>query len=83
MTSSLSFINMPILAYSNEIQNAVLIIHGEKAHSRYFSEDAFKKLKGSNKELLIVKDASHVDLYDNMEKIPFSKIEEFFHTYLK
>lgn len=83
MTSSLSFINMPILAYSNEIQNAVLIIHGEKAHSRYFSEDAFKKLKGSNKELLIVKDASHVDLYDNMEKIPFNKIEEFFHTYLK
>lgn len=83
MTSSLSFINMPILAYSNEIQNAVLIIHGEKAHSRYFSEDAFKKLKGSNKELLIIKDASHVDLYDNMEKIPFNKIEEFFHTYLK
>lgn len=83
MTSSLSFINMPILAYSSEIQSAVLMIHGEKAHSRYFSEDAFKKLKGSNKELLIVKDASHVDLYDNMEKIPFSKIEEFFHTYLK
>ena len=83
MTSSLSFINMPILAYSNEIQNAVLIIHGEKAHSRYFSEDAFKKLKGSNKELLIIKDASHVDLYDNMEKIPFNKIEEFFHTYFK
>lgn len=83
MTSSLSFINMPILAYSNEIQNAVLIIHGEKAHSRYFSEDAFQKLKGSNKELLIIKDASHVDLYDNVEKIPFNKIEEFFHTYLK
>lgn len=83
MTSSLSFINMPILAYSNEIQNAVLIIHGEKAHSRYFSEDAFQKLKGSNKELLIIKNANHVDLYDNMEKIPFNKIEEFFHTYLK
>lgn len=83
MTSSLSFINMPILAYSNEIQNAVLIIHGEKAHSRYFSEDAFQKLKGSNKELLIIKDASHVDLYDNVEKIPFNEIEEFFHTYLK
>ncbi|MDE7315399.1 MAG: alpha/beta hydrolase, partial [Mucispirillum sp.] len=83
MTSSISFINMPILAYSNEIQNAVLMIHGEKAHSRYFSEDAFKKLKGSNKELLIIKDANHVDLYDNMEKIPFSKMEAFFHTYLK
>lgn len=83
MTSSLSLINMPILAYSNEIQNAVLIIHGESAHSRYFSEDAFKKLKGENKELLIVKDATHVDLYDNLEKIPFDKIESFFNKNLK
>ncbi len=74
---------MPILSYSNEIQSAVLIIHGEKAHSRYFSEDAFKKLKGKNKELLIIKGANHVDLYDNMEKIPFNKIEDFFNTYLK
>ena len=68
---------MPILAYSNEIQNAVLMIHGENAHSRYFSEDAFKKLKGDNKELLIIKGANHVDLYDNLEKIPFDKIETF------
>lgn len=83
MTSSLSFINMPILTYSNEIQSAVLIIHGEKAHSRYFSEDAFKKLKGKNKELLIVKDTNHVDLYDNLEKIPFDKIEAFYKEYLK
>lgn len=74
---------MPILQYSSEIRNAVLIIHGEKAHSRYFSEDAFKKLKGDNKELLIVKDANHVDLYDNLKKIPFDKIETFFKTYLK
>ena len=74
---------MPILAYSNEIHNAVLMIHGEKAHSRYFSEDAFKKLKGDNKELLIVEGANHVDLYDNLEKIPFDKIEKFFNTYLK
>lgn len=78
MTSSLSFMNMPILAYSNEIKNAVLMIHGENAHSRYFSEDAFKKLKGDNKELLIIKGANHVDLYDNLEKIPFDKMEEFF-----
>lgn len=78
MTSSLSFINMPILAYSSEIKSAVLMIHGENAHSRYFSEDAFKKLKGNNKELLIVKGASHVDLYDNMDKIPFDKIDIFF-----
>lgn len=82
-TSSLSLINMPILQYSDEIQSAVLIIHGEKAHSRYFGEDAFKKLKGDNKELLIVKDANHVDLYDNLEKIPFDKIESFFKEYLK
>ena len=78
MTSPLSFMNMPILCYSDEIRNAVLIIHGEKAHSRYFSEDAFKKLKGDNKELLIIEGANHVDLYDNMEKIPFNKMEEFF-----
>lgn len=78
MTSSLSFINMPILTYSNEIQSAVLLIHGENAHSKYFSEDAFKKLKGSNKELLIIEGANHVDLYDNLEKIPFDKIESFF-----
>ena len=82
-TSSLSMINMPILSYSDEIRSPVLIIHGEKAHSRYFSEDAFKKLKGSNKELLIVKDANHVDLYDNLEKIPFEKIVEFFRKNLK
>ena len=82
-TSSLSLINMPILAYSNEIHSPVLVIHGEKAHSRYFSEDAFKKLKGKNKELLIIKDANHVDLYDNLEKIPFTKIVEFFRNNLK
>ncbi len=82
-TSSLSLINMPILSYSDEIRSAVLIVHGEKAHSRYFGEDAFKKLKGNNKELLIVEGANHVDLYDNLEKIPFDKIEEFFKLYLK
>lgn len=84
VTSSLSFINTPLLAYSDEIRSAVLMIHGEKAHSRYFSEDAFKKLKGNNKELLIIPGASHVDLYDNQAGvIPFDKIERFFYTYLK
>lgn len=83
MTSTLSLINMPILAYSDEIKSAVLVIHGEKAHSRYFGEDAFKKLKGDNKELFIVEGASHVDLYDNLEKIPFDKIESFFKENLK
>ena len=82
-TSSLSFINMPLLSYSDEIRSAVLMLHGEKAHSRYFSEDAFKKFKGSNKELQIIPDASHVDLYDNLEVIPFDKIEQFFREYLK
>ena len=82
-TSALSFINMPILAYSDEIRNAVLLIHGEKAHSRYFSEDAFKKLKGANKELLIIPGANHTDLYDNLGKIPFDKIEAFYREYLK
>ena len=84
-TSSLSFMNMPILAYAGEIESAVLLIHGEKAHSRYFSEDAFKKLKGDNKELLIIPGAVHTDLYDGGGKnaIPFDKIEEFFKNYLK
>lgn len=77
VTSSLSFLNMPILAYAHEIESAVLIVHGEKAHSRYFGETAFKKLQGDNKELLIVPGASHVDLYDNMEKIPFGRIVDF------
>lgn len=82
VTSALSFTNMPLLAYADEIESPVLIIHGEKAHSRYFSEDAFKKLKGNNKELLIVPGANHTDIYDNMDKIPFHKIAAFFHKYL-
>ena len=83
-TSSLSFINMPILAYSDEIRSAVLVVCGEKAHSRYFSEDAFKKLTGDNKELLVVEGAVHTDLYDGGGKdaIPFDKIESFFDQYL-
>ena len=83
-TSALSFINTPLLAYSDEIRHAVLMIHGEKAHSRYFSEDAFKKLKGDNKELLIIPGATHVDLYDNQAGvIPYDKIEAFFKEYLR
>ena len=82
-TSALSFMNMPILAYADEIRNAVLVIHGEKAHSRYFSEDAFKKLQGDNKELLIIPGAVHTDLYDQTDIIPFDKLTEFFTEYLK
>lgn len=83
MTSVLSFMNMPILTYSPEIKSAVLLIHGENAHSRYFSEDAYKKLKGDNKELMIIKGANHVDLYDQVDKIPFDKIDAFFKDNLK
>jgi len=78
VTSSLSFINIPLLRYSDEIRGAVIMIHGEKAHSCYFSRDAFKNLKGDNKELLIIPEASHTDLYDQMSIIPFDKIAEFF-----
>lgn len=69
---------MPLLAYAGEIRSAVLLVHGEKAHSRYFSEDAFKKLSGDNKELLIVPGASHTDLYDQVDIIPFDRIKAFF-----
>lgn len=82
-TSALSFINMPILQYSDEIRSAVLVMHGEKAHSCYFSRDAFAKLKGDNKELLILPDTVHTDLYDVKNKIPFDKLESFFREYLK
>ena len=85
MTSSLSLINQPILQYADEIRTPVLIVHGEKAHSRYFGEVAFKKLKGDNKELFIVNGANHVDLYDGGDKnaIPFDKIESFYKENLK
>ena len=83
VTSSLSFLNMPILQYSSEIRSAVLLVHGEKAHSRYFSETAYSKLTGDNKELLIIPDASHTDLYDQMDVIPFEKLKTFFSEYLR
>ena len=82
-TSALSFLNMPILSYAGEIRSAVMLVHGEKAHSRYFSEDVYKQLKGDNKRLLIVPGAVHTDLYDNLEKIPFDQIEAFFREYLR
>lgn len=82
-TAVLSMINMPILAYASEIRSAVMLVHGGKAHSRYFSEDVYKKLTGDNKELLIVPDAVHTDLYDHTDVIPFDKIESFYRKYLK
>lgn len=83
ITSSLSFLNMPILQYSSEIRSAVLIVHGEKAHSCYLGKDAFKNLTGDNKELLIIPDASHTDLYDQLDVIPFDKLVNFFTANLR
>lgn len=83
VTSSLSFLNMPILQYSDEIRSAVLLIHGEEAHSCYFSRDAYQKLRGDNKELMIIPGAVHTDLYDQVNIIPFDKMEAFFKQYLK
>lgn len=83
LSSLPDFMTMPLLMRSDEIDSAVLMIHGEKAHSHYYSEDAFKKLTGSNKELLIVPGAVHTDLYYKMDVIPFDKIEMFFRDNLK
>lgn len=79
----MSFMNQPILQYTNEIRSAVLLIHGEKAHSCYFSKDAFAAMTkdstyADNKELMIIPDAVHTDLYDNLKVIPFDKIQSFF-----
>ena len=81
-TASLSLMNTKLLEYAHEIRNAVLVIHGELAHSLYFSKTAFEKLKGNNKELMIIPGAYHTDLYDNMKFIPFDKITEFMNKYL-
>ena len=79
-----SFLNQPLLAWASEIENPVLLIHGEKAHSRYFSEYAFGLMTGNNKELMIIPGASHVDLYDDVAGvIPYDKMEEFFKSNLK
>ena len=88
VTSSLSFLNMPILRYSSEIRSAVLVIHGEKAHSCYFSKDAFADMVqgnpyAGNKELLLIPGAVHTDLYDRKDVIPFDRIQQFFQQYLK
>ena len=86
-TGCMSFMNQPILQYSREIRSAVLLVHGEKAHSRYFSEDAYRDMSShtqyrDNKQLLIVPGANHVDLYDRKDVIPFDAIEAFFNKYL-
>ena len=83
-TMPLSFMNMPLLSYASEITIPTLIVTGEKAHSRYFAEDAYKAVGSKDKELVVVPGANHVDLYDNVAgKIPFAKFEQFFQTNLK
>lgn len=83
-TMPLSFMNMPLLSYASEITIPTLIVTGEKAHSRYFAEDAYKAVGSKDKELVIVPGANHVDLYDNVAgKIPFAKFEQFFKANLK
>ena len=83
-TTPLSFMNMPLLSYAGEVTIPTLIVTGEKAHSRYFAEDAFKAVGSKQKELVIVPGANHVDLYDNVAgKIPFGQFEQFFKTSLK
>lgn len=82
-TGTMSFMNQPLLAMAGEIDTPVLLVHGEKAHSRYFSEGAFAQLKGDNKELMIIPGASHVDLYDNRSAIPFDRLEAFFDNSLR
>lgn len=77
-TTPLAFINTPLDTFLGEIRTPVLLIHGEKAHSRYFSEEAFIRLKGDNKQLLIVPGANHTDLYDNPNYLPYDQIEAFF-----
>ncbi|MCR5583741.1 MAG: alpha/beta hydrolase [Eggerthellaceae bacterium] len=78
VTGTVSFMNQPILSMAGEIDTPVLLVHGENAHSRYFSEGAFELLKGDNKELMIIPGANHVDLYDNFDAIPFDKLQSFF-----
>ena len=84
VTGTMSFLNQPILAYAGEIENAVMVLHGEKAHSRYMGADVFKLLTGDNKTLVIVPGATHTDLYDGGGKdmIPWDKIQAFFEKYL-
>ncbi|MBD5370368.1 MAG: alpha/beta hydrolase [Bacteroides sp.] len=83
VTSPLPFMNFKFFEYADELDSAVLIVHGDQAHSYYFGKDTFAKLKGANKQLLTVKGASHCDLYDRIDIIPFDEIAAFYKEYLK
>lgn len=77
-TSNMPFLNFKFFDYADELENAVMIVHGDKAHSFYFGKDTFRLLKGDNKEFLIIPGANHTDLYDRLDIIPFDKITDFF-----
>lgn len=83
VTSNLPFVNFKFFDYADELENAVLIVHGDKAHSYYFGKDTFAKLKGDNKQFLTVKDATHCDLYDQIDVIPFDEIAAFYAKYFQ
>ena len=83
VTSTLPFINFKFYDYADELESAVLIVHGDRAHSYYFGKDTFAKLKGTNKQMLTVKGATHCDLYDQIDLIPFDEIAAFYKEYLK
>lgn len=83
VTSTLPFVNFKFFEYADELENAVLIVHGDQAHSYYFGKDTFSKLNGDNKQLLTIKGASHCDLYDRLDIIPFDEIAAFYREYLK
>ena len=82
-TASGSLMNMRLFGYAPEIRSAVLLVHGENAHSLMYSQDAYQLLKWENKELMIIPGANHTDLYDNLNVVPFDKLEEFFSENLK
>lgn len=83
VTSNLPFVNFKFFEYADELENAVLIVHGDKAHSYYFGKDTFSKLKGGNKRMLTVKGASHCDLYDRLDVIPIDEIAAFYNEHFK
>ena len=88
VTAIIPWVNSPLMSRAGEIENAVMVVHGEKAHSFYFGSDAYKKLKvtpgkDNNKLFMVIPGASHTDLYDQKDKIPFDAIESFFSEYLR
>ncbi len=83
MTANLPWLNFKFFEYAAELENAVMIVHGDKAHSYYFGKDTFALLKGDNKQFLTIKGANHTDLYDRLDIIPFDEIAAFYTENMK